>query len=216
MIKIKTFVFNPFMENTYVLHDEETKEAVIIDPGCYEKYEKDELVKYIEENGLQVNQLLNTHCHIDHVFGNKFVKDHFGVKLAIHKLDEPTLKSVTVYAPNYGFTNYEETGADIFLEEGDKVKFGNSEMDIIFVPGHAPGHIAFYNEEEKICIGGDVLFKASIGRTDLPGGDFETLINSIHQKMFALSDDTEVFCGHGPSTTIGEEKVSNPFCALAK
>ncbi|WP_422360827.1 MBL fold metallo-hydrolase [Reichenbachiella sp.] len=215
MIQIQNFVFNPFMENTYVLYDE-TKEAIVIDPGCYEQAEKDELTDFIESNELKVVKLINTHCHIDHVFGNAFVKKKYGVSLVIHKEDEATLKSVEVYAPAYGFQNFETTEAEEFFAEGDQVKFGNSALDIFFTPGHAPGHVVLVNQEQNICIGGDVLFDGSIGRTDLPGGDFDTLIKSIHEKVFALQDDTVVYPGHGGTTTVGKEKVSNPFCALSK
>ncbi|ELR72257.1 Hydroxyacylglutathione hydrolase [Fulvivirga imtechensis AK7] len=202
------------MENTYILHDD-TKEAVIIDPGCYERYEQEELKEFIASNDLKVVKLLNTHCHIDHVFGNQFVKDHYKVELYIHQEDEATLRAVKAYAPAYGFTNYHEAYPDQFLNEGDEVRFGSSSIEVLFVPGHAPGHIAFYSKEDKFCIGGDVLFQGSIGRTDLPGGDFETLINSIHKKIFPLGDDVTVYSGHGPATNIGYEKKSNPFCAVA-
>ncbi|MBL6444931.1 MBL fold metallo-hydrolase [Fulvivirga sp. 29W222] len=214
MIYIKSFVFNPFMENTYVLYDD-TKECVVIDPGCYEEYEKKELKAFIVENDLKVVKLLNTHCHIDHVLGNEYVKKEFNVELYVHQLDEQTLRSVKVYAPSYGFTNYEEATVDQHLDEGDIVEFGESKLDVIFVPGHAPGHIAFISKADKICIGGDVLFQSSIGRTDLPGGDFDTLINSIHSKIFPLGEDFTVYCGHGPATNVGTEKKSNPFCAVA-
>lgn len=214
MIQVKSFVFNPFMENTYIIYDD-SKECIIIDPGCYEDYEKNELKKFITDNELKVVKLLNTHCHIDHVFGNHFVKKEYGVELYIHQKDEETLRAVKAYAPSYGFTHFEETSPDHFLEEGDEVKFGNSILQVLFVPGHAPGHVAFYNEEDKICIGGDVLFQGSIGRTDLPGGDFDTLIKSIQNKIFPLGDDYTVYCGHGPATNIGAEKKSNPFCAVA-
>ncbi|MEX2335909.1 MAG: MBL fold metallo-hydrolase [Fulvivirga sp.] len=214
MINVKAFVFNPFMENTYVLYDD-SGESVVIDPGCYEDYEKKELKKFITDNKLTVVKLLNTHCHIDHVLGNQFIKDEFGVDLYIHQQDEATLKAVSTYAQPYGFAHFEEASADHFLEEGDKVTFGKSTLEVLFVPGHAPGHIAFYNTEDKICIGGDVLFQGSIGRTDLPGGDFDTLINSIHNKIFPLGDDFTVYTGHGPETKIGVEKKSNPFCAVS-
>ena len=213
MIEIKSFVFNPFMENTYVLYDE-SKEAVIIDPGCYEKEEHDQLANFISENDLKVVKLLNTHGHIDHVFGNQWVKDYYKVLLYIHPKDEETLRSVKVYAPAYGFANFQESKPDSYLEEGEVVKFGNSSLDILFTPGHAPGHIVFYNKDQNICIGGDVLFDGSIGRTDLPGGDHDTLIKSIHEKMFPLGDEMVVYSGHGGPTTIGKEKVSNPFCAI--
>ncbi|MEO9803555.1 MAG: MBL fold metallo-hydrolase [Reichenbachiella sp.] len=203
------------MENTYVLYDE-SKEAIILDPGCYEQAEKDELTDFIESNGLKVVRLINTHCHIDHVFGNSFIKKKYGVSLVIHREDEATLRSVEVYAPAYGFQSFEKTEADEFYEEGDQVKFGNSVLDILFTPGHAPGHVVLVNEEQNICIGGDVLFDGSIGRTDLPGGDFDTLIKSIHEKIFTLGDEVVVYPGHGGTTTVGKEKVSNPFCALSK
>lgn len=214
MIHVKAFVFNPFMENTYILYDD-TKACVIIDPGCYEAYEKNELKRFIADNDLKVEKLLNTHCHIDHVLGNKYVQDEFGVDLYIHKIDEETLRAVKAYAPPYGFTNYEETSPDHFVDEGDTITFGDATLNVLFVPGHAPGHIAFYSDHEKICIGGDVLFKGSIGRTDLPGGDPDTLIDSIHRKIFPLGDDYTVYSGHGPETNIGVEKKSNPFCAIA-
>jgi hydroxyacylglutathione hydrolase len=213
MIQVKSFVFNPFLENTYLVYDE-TGDCIVIDPGCYEKFEQEQLKLFISENNLNVVKLLNTHCHIDHVFGNYFVKTHFKVNLEIHKLDAQTLLAVKTYAPGYGFKHYQESKADSFFDEGDQVKFGNSSLEILFVPGHAPGHVAFFNKKEKICIGGDVLFKEGIGRTDLPGGDFDTLIQSIQTKMFKLSDDTIVYCGHGESTTIGHEKKHNPFCAI--
>ncbi|MEP2771079.1 MAG: MBL fold metallo-hydrolase [Fulvivirga sp.] len=202
------------MENTFILYDE-TKECVVIDPGCYEQHEKDELKKFIEDNELKVVKLLNTHCHIDHVLGNQYMKNTFNVDLYVHKKDEETLKSVTAYAPSYGFTGYEEASIDHYLEEGKAVTFGNSELQVLFVPGHAPGHVAFVDPETKTIIGGDVLFQGSIGRTDLPGGDFDTLIKSIHEKFFPLGDDYIVYCGHGPKTSIKQEKVSNPFCAIS-
>ena len=213
MLKIQEFVFNPFQENTYVLFDE-TRDAVIVDPGCYENDEKQELTEFIESKNLKVKMLLNTHGHIDHVLGNTFVKDKFKVKLFIHKIDEPVMRAVKAYAGNYGFPLYQEASVDSYLEEGKTISFGTQQFKILFVPGHSPGHVAFYNEKEKIVIGGDVLFQNSIGRTDLPGGNFDTLINSIHEKLFTLPDDVVVYPGHGPKTTIGFEKVTNPFCAL--
>ncbi len=210
MIKIAQFTFNAFQENSYVLFDE-TKECVIIDPGCYEEAECIELQDFIEEHGLKVVKLLNTHCHIDHVLGNAFVKEKYGVKLYIHQQDELTLETVSSYARMYGFPLYQGAKADEYLKEGDVVTFGNSELDVLFTPGHAPGHIVFINEEQKFCINGDVLFHRSIGRTDLPGGNHETLIQSIRKKMFTLDNDMVIFTGHGPSTTIGEEKRENPF-----
>ena len=210
MIKVNSFQFNPFQENTYLLHDE-TREALIIDAGCYDKEEREELISFIEINNLKVLKLINTHSHVDHVLGCAFVKDYYNVQLGIHKLDEPTLRSVKVYAPTYGFVYYEDATADYFIEEGEKIKFGNSELEVLFVPGHAPGHIALVNRDQKLCISGDVLFHRSIGRTDLPGGDFNTLIKSIKEKIFPLGNDMLVYPGHGPSTTVGDEIKNNPF-----
>ena len=213
MITIKEFTFNPFAENTFVLSDE-TKSCIIIDPGCYEKSEQETLKHYIESEGLTVEKVINTHCHIDHVFGNAFCQRTFNVDLLIPPKEAPTLKSVPLYAPMYGFANYEAAEPDGYLPEEGMFKFGNSEIKILFVPGHAPGHLAFYAAEQKFCINGDVLFQQSIGRTDLPGGDHATLIKSIKEVMFALPDETTIYCGHGPSTTIGFEKQNNPFCSI--
>jgi glyoxylase-like metal-dependent hydrolase (beta-lactamase superfamily II) len=210
MLQVQAFVFNALQENTFVLFDE-TKDCVIIDPGCYDVEEKSELADFIKRNELNVTRLLNTHCHVDHVLGNYFVQQTFKVKLSIHRLEIPGLKAVKVYAPSYGFYQYEESEADDFLDEGDHVSVGHHDLSIIFVPGHSQGHIAFYSEKDKILISGDVLFYNSIGRTDLPGGNFDTLMQSIKTKLFALPDDVKVYPGHGPATVIGFEKVTNPF-----
>lgn len=211
---IQTFVFNPFQENTIVAFDE-TREAVLIDPGCYEPEERKDLDDFISTQKLTVKYLLNTHCHIDHVLGNDYVKEKYKVKLLIHAYDEPVLRAVKSYAPNYGFPGYRETLPDEFLKEGDTVQFGNTTLHVLFLPGHSPGHVGFYNSVQKVILSGDVLFDGSIGRTDLPGGDFNTLIDSIHRKLFTLPDDVVVYPGHGRTTTLGEEKISNPFCALS-
>ena len=214
MITIKTFVFNPFSENTFLVYDE-TGEALLIDPGCYERAEKEELIRFIKTNDLKILKLINTHCHIDHCLGNKFVKDTYQVPLVVHKTEEEVLRSVEVYAPVYGFNDFEPTEADEYMEHGDVITFGNSQLKVVSVPGHSPGHIALINSEQKICISGDVLFRESIGRTDLPGGNYDTLISSIHDELFKLPDDTVVYSGHGPVTTIGEEKMINPFCRIS-
>jgi hydroxyacylglutathione hydrolase len=214
MLTLQTFTFNPLRENTTVAFDE-TNQAVIIDPGCYEASEKKELDDFISSRHLSVIYLLNTHCHIDHVLGNDHVKEKYKVPLLIHPQEHVVLKAVKSYASNYGFARYQEAVPDRFLEEGDTVAFGNISLDVLFLPGHSPGHIGFYNRAQKVLISGDVLFNGSIGRTDLPGGDYDTLINSIHQKLFRLPDDVVVYPGHGETTTLRSEKISNPYCALS-
>jgi hydroxyacylglutathione hydrolase len=210
MLQIKVFTFNALQENTYLLYDE-TGEAVVIDPGCYIPSEENTLAGFIKDNKLILKALLSTHSHVDHVLGNAFVKRTFQVPHYIHPLDAQTLLSVKVYAPMYGFAQYQESEADHFLNDKEVFAFGNTQLEVLFVPGHAPGHIAFYQQEHKLVLSGDVLFQGSIGRTDLPGGDFDTLIHSIKSRLFPLGDDTTVYPGHGPKTTIAREKRHNPF-----
>ncbi|AFL82793.1 Zn-dependent hydrolase, glyoxylase [Belliella baltica DSM 15883] len=210
MLQIKSFTFNPFMENTFLLFDE-TKEAVILDPGCYEKAEKETLKNFISKEGLNIKYLINTHCHIDHVLGNAYIKRQYNVPLLMHKNEVVVLKSVSSYASNYGFPAYEETEPDKFIDENDQIEFGNMTLKIKFVPGHAPGHLIFYNLDSNICIAGDTLFQGSIGRTDLPGGDHLTLLNAIKTEMFTLPETMTIYPGHGPETNIGFEKINNPF-----
>jgi hydroxyacylglutathione hydrolase len=214
MIQIQSFTFNPFQENTYVLFDE-TGEAVVIDPGCYEKEEQAELKNFISEKKLSVKLLLNTHCHIDHVLGNTFVKNSYNVPFLIHAGEMKVLKAVPSYSSNYGFPLYSEALPDGELKEDESINFGNSSLKILFLPGHSPGHVGFYEPKQNFIIAGDVLFYHSIGRTDLPGGNFETLIASIQKKLFNLPDEVVVHPGHGVATTVGEEKINNPFCALS-
>ena len=210
MISIKQFTFSPVQENTYVLFNEQ-KQAIIIDPGCYYKNEKEELSNYINNQNLKVVQLINTHCHLDHIFGNKWVYETYALELFIHKNEEVVL----AFGPQSGqmwglpFDNYE--GPLHFLTEGDTLNLGEDKLKIILAPGHSPGSICFYCEEQKFIIAGDVLFRDSIGRTDLPLGDHNTLLQSIRQQLFTLPDDVVVYPGHGPSTTIGYEKMHNPF-----
>lgn len=214
MIKVHTFTFNAFQENTYLLVNE-LNEGIIIDPGCYERQECLSLKDFIATHKINVILLLNTHCHIDHVLGVEFVKRTFGITLQTHQIETQVLKAVETYADVYGFQNYEKTTVDTFLAAGDLISFGNHTLKVLFTPGHSPGHIVFYSEKDNFVIGGDVLFKQSIGRTDLPGGDFETLIKSIHTQLFTLPDHTVVYPGHGEPTTIGFEKTNNPFCAIS-
>lgn len=210
MIEIQAFTFNPFQENTFVLYDE-TKECIIIDPGCYSQAEKKALSDFIETKGLKPVKLLNTHCHIDHILGNKYVSEKYGLLPEFNEKDLEILQATTVYGPSMGIKVEQSPLPVNFLDEGDVIEFGNSKLDVIFTPGHCPGEICFYSTSQKIVIGGDVLFYGSIGRTDLPGGDYATLIHSIKTKLLPLGDDYTVYPGHGPETTIGLEKRQNPF-----
>jgi hydroxyacylglutathione hydrolase len=210
MFTIYSFVFSPLAENTYLLFDD-NKECIIVDPGCYFPNEREELEHYISFNQLQPKFLLNTHCHLDHVFGNQFVIETYAVPLYVHPDEEVVLKYAPLAAErwNLPFDNY--NGPLLFLREGDTVQLGTDVLKVIAAPGHSPGHICFYCEEQGFLIGGDVLFRNSIGRTDLPGGNFETLIKNIRTKLFTLPDETVVYSGHGERTTIGFEKKHNPF-----
>jgi len=210
MISLKKFTFNPYQENTYVLYDEQG-DCVIIDPGMYDGAEQDELVSFIKGNQLEPQRLLNTHCHIDHVLGNKFVFDQWGLKPEFHRGELPLLHAVAGYAPQMGMHYELSPEPDLFLPESGTVSFGKSRLNLVFAPGHSPAHLCFYAPAENFLIGGDVLFYRSIGRTDLPGGNHQQLINSIKNTVFLLPDDCEVFPGHGPSTHIGFEKLNNPF-----
>ena len=210
MLKIKSFVFSPIQENTYLLYNE-FNQCAIIDPGCYFGAEKEVLTQFIKDNNLTVIHLLNTHCHLDHVFGNKYVAETYSLTPQIHKNEEQVL----AFAPTSGlmydlpFDNY--TGQLLFLKEGDVVTIGKDELVVIEAPGHSPGHICFYNKAQGFLIGGDVLFNRSIGRTDLPGGNYDELIKNIKEKLLVLPNKTIVYSGHGETTTIGEEKVENPY-----
>jgi glyoxylase-like metal-dependent hydrolase (beta-lactamase superfamily II) len=210
MITIHSFAFGPFQENTYILYDE-TKECIIIDPGCYDDQERNELANFITANKLKPIKLINTHCHIDHVVGNKFVAETYALKLEMNKLDKPMLDSLMMVAKMYNLKAEPSPEPSVFLNEGDIIHFGNSSLEIVFTPGHSPGSITFYHTQQKFMIAGDVLFQGSIGRTDLPGGHYQTLIDSIKNKLFPLGDEYKVYNGHGNPTTIGFEKMHNPF-----
>ncbi|UOG75550.1 MBL fold metallo-hydrolase [Hymenobacter tibetensis] len=207
---VSGFTFNAFSENTYLLHDA-TGQCVIVDPGCYDRAEQQALRSFVEAQQLQVVLLLNTHCHIDHVLGNQFVVDTYKVPFLLHEEDLATLRSVPTYAGSYGFPTYSPAEPTGFLAPGVPVHFGDTELEVRFAPGHAPGHVVFYHAPTATVIGGDVLFRGSIGRTDLPGGDYATLIRSIETQLLTLPDDVTVYPGHGPATTIGDERRTNPF-----
>jgi len=210
MFTIKSFAFGPVTENTYVLHNE-AGHCIIIDPGCYFGNERRELAGYISENGLQPKYLLNTHCHFDHVFGNRFVHDTWGLKPWLHPDEQPVLQHADSDSLIWGlsFDNYK--GSLCFLRENDTIELGTDLLKVLFTPGHSPGHIVFYCAAQHFVIGGDVLFRQSVGRTDLPGQDFATLQNSIRTRLYVLPDETAVYAGHGEPTTVGFEKAHNPF-----
>ena len=210
LIQIQSFVCNPYQENTYVLFDE-SKECVIIDPGVYNASEQNALTHFISENGLKPVRLLNTHCHIDHVLGNHFVHSTYGLLPEFHEKELELLNAIPGYAPQMGIRYEVSPLPETYLKETGSIQFGNSELQLIFAPGHAPGHLCFYSKADNFLIGGDVLFYQSIGRTDLPGGNHQQLLDSIRHQLFSLPGDCTVYPGHGPSTRIDFEQMHNPF-----
>lgn len=210
MLYLKSFTFNPFQQNTYLVYDDE-KTAYIIDPGNSTASENTELSNFISQNGLQLKRLLLTHAHIDHIMGNRFIFDTYGLLPEVHESELFFIKRMPESAAMYGLSCDPSPFPENYLKEDDKILLGKYEFDCLFTPGHSPGSLSFYNKENKLLIGGDVLFRGSIGRSDLPMGDHDTLIRSIHEKLLVLDDDVKVFSGHGPSTTIGFERLNNPF-----
>ncbi len=210
MLNLKHFTFNPFSENTYVLYDE-SQRAVIVDPGCFDEHEQHMLLDFLMQKGLQPEMLLLTHAHIDHVLGNQFVFAQWGLQPTMHLLEKTNLERLPTYAPTFGFPPVFSPEASAYLAAGDVVRIGEHDLEVIFAPGHSAGSICFYHRAGGWLIGGDVLFRGSIGRTDLPGGDHATLLNAIREQLFTLPEETVVYPGHGPATTIGYEKRHNPF-----
>lgn len=210
MMKIEKFVVNPLGENSLIISDE-TGECIFIDPGFYYEEEYQEVKDYVKTNHLKPVKIANTHCHFDHIMGVEFVRKEFNIPFLAHKDDEFWVEKAVGQGQMFNMEMKPVSPIDSYLEENEFVEFGNTKLKIIHVPGHAPGHVVFYNEKEKILIAGDVLFYGSIGRTDLPGGHHETLISNIKNKLFDLPDETVVYCGHGPETKLGFEKESNPF-----
>jgi glyoxylase-like metal-dependent hydrolase (beta-lactamase superfamily II) len=210
MLNILQLTFNPFLENTYILSDE-SKTCAIIDPGCSNEKERKQLVETIESKQLKPVKLLNTHCHIDHFPGNKFVCETYHLLPEFHETEYQVMKAALEYRDFFGFFVEESPTPANYLKEGDIVNFGNTSLQIIFTPGHSPGSISFYSKADKIIISGDVLFYGSVGRFDIPGADGKVLFQTLTKKMMSLPDDVKVYSGHGPVTTIGFERANNPF-----
>lgn len=207
---IKRFTFNPLQENTYVIYKEKG-ECCIIDPGCYSLNERNELKNFIKEHHLRPKYLLNTHCHFDHLFGNKFIHDEYSLSLHLHSKEKEVFDNAPMAGLMWGLPFDQYKGELIYIDEGNTIALEDDVLEVLFTPGHSPGSISFYSREQQYIIGGDVLFRTGIGRTDLPGGNFQTLIKSIQDKFFLLPDDVVIHPGHGPSTTIEYEKNNNPF-----
>ena len=210
MIHIKSFTCNPYQENTYLLYDDKGN-CAIIDPGMYGPEEEQMVSSFIEENNLIPTLLLNTHCHVDHVLGNKYVADTYNLLPLFHEGELPVLIEVQNYAPQMGVRYDVSPIGEVFLPSSGEIMLGDHPLQLVFAPGHSPAHLCFYSADQGFLIGGDVLFNGSVGRTDLPGGNHELLIKSIRTALYTLPDETVVYPGHGPTTTIGFEKKNNPF-----
>ena len=211
MLNIKKFTFNEFYENTYVIWDEKSKEGLIVDPGCSNLQEENILKSFIKERNLSIKHLLNTHCHLDHVMGCKFVKENFNPVYLIPEKDLPFIEHIDQQSAFLGVEIEKPPMPDNFITEELLLNIGGTVPKFLYTPGHSPGEYCVYFENEKFCITGDVLFQGNIGRTDLWGGDYDTLLNSIKQKLFTLPDDTVIYPGHGENSEIGLEKKENPF-----
>lgn len=211
MLKIKLFTFNVFSENTIIIWDDKSGDAAIVDPGTSSSTEENELLSFISSKDLRIKYLINTHCHIDHILGCSFVKEKFNPVYYAPELDLPLLDNAQQQAQMFDLDIDQPPIPDKLITEQTEIMIGESKLQFLFTPGHTPGEFCIYIEEEKICVTGDVLFKESIGRTDLWGGNYETLLNSIHEKLFLLPDDVVIYPGHGEPSTIGYEKQNNPF-----
>ncbi|GHE46266.1 MBL fold metallo-hydrolase [Sphingobacterium griseoflavum] len=210
MLYIKSFIFNPFQENTYLVYDEDGN-CAIFDPGMSNVAEEKTLLAFIEDNKLKPIALYNTHCHIDHVLGNRMIYDTYNLFPQLHEGEIPVLVDVEHRAPMFGIRYDLSPIPETFLQEGEAIEIGKHRLQVLLVPGHSPAHLCFYQADQKFLIGGDVLFRNSIGRTDLPGGNHQQLLDNIKEKIYSLPDETVVYPGHGPETTVGFEKTTNPY-----
>ena len=211
MVNVVSFTFNAFQENTWIVIDRESQECVIFDPGCSDRHEQETLKAFVEENAVHPVRLINTHCHIDHVLGNRFVAETWGLSLEIHKGEIPVLASCEMVAGMYSIPYDPSPEPGGFIEAGQELSVGDTVFRALLTPGHSPASLSFFFPDDKAVIAGDVLFHGSIGRTDLPGGDYDTLIRSIREQLYPLGDEVRVYPGHGSSTTIGYERLTNPF-----
>ncbi len=210
MLYLKSFTFNPFQQNTYLVYDEE-KTAFIIDPGNSNTAENTTLKAFVDEHELKLKRLLLTHAHVDHILGARFVYDTYGLLPEVHEDEVFFIQRMPQSAAMYGVPCDPSPLPERYIRGGDVITLGRYSFSCLFTPGHSPGSISFYNHDNKLLISGDVLFRGSIGRSDLPMGDHDTLLRSIRDKLLVLDDDVKVYSGHGPATTIGHERQTNPF-----
>lgn len=216
MLKVNTFTFNNFKENTYLIFDSKSKELAIIDPGCMDTVERSFLLNFIKSYKLVPKYLLNTHCHLDHIYGNSWVANHFNLKLHAHTLETENIKRAKMGAQLYNVPTPDHKEIDEFIDHDFTFMLGDYNINTLFTPGHSKGHLSFYSPDFNFVVSGDVLFEGSVGRTDLNGGDFNILTQSIRNVLYKLPENTKVYPGHGNSTTIKEEKMSNPFVTFVE
>ncbi len=210
MITIQDFCFSAFQENTYVLYNE-LKEAIIIDTGCYTRIEEKMLTDFIRKENLKPTLLLNTHCHLDHVFGNNYMSETYGLTAHIHPNEQIVLDRLPEAAAKWGAPTDAYKGSIQYIQEGEMIQFGSDSFKVLLTPGHSPGSVCFYHTEQDFMIGGDLILKDGVGRTDLPGANPLDLIKSIRTQIFPLPDSLTIYSGHGPATTWGREKEHNPY-----
>ena len=210
MLHIKSFVFSPIQENTYLLYNEQ-KQCAIIDPGCYDDAERDQLSAFIEANGLKPVLLINTHCHLDHVFGNNFVSETYGLTALFHQKEQAVIDRLPEGGARWGVPTEAYKGKVQYIQQDELIHFGKDVFKVLETPGHSPGSVCFYHEAQDFLIGGDLIFKDGVGRTDLPGSNPLDLIKSIQTQIFPLPDTMTIYSGHGPATTWGREKKANPY-----
>ncbi len=211
MLEIQTFVFSPFQVNTYLIIDKATRAAAIIDPGCSNESEEKRLSESLRNSNVNLKYVINTHLHIDHIFGNAFLTENYEAKLIYPRGDEFLLPIMYDEAKRYGVELKRSPQADLFFEDLNELQLGETKLQLLFTPGHTPGEYSLYSQQDNVCFTGDVLFFESVGRTDLWEGDFDVLLDSIYNRLFVLPDETVVLSGHGKQTTIGYEKNYNPF-----